>query len=545
MSSKEMNRSQEDMDIDIGDEGNMSDSVHLLPHQGEEKDEPSTRVRWLSLKQHKKVMSGLSKKASFLIKMTKGGKEEKILPSKAKKAKIHQDKAEDSFSGVSNDKTSRFNYMIGPFKHKASKTAVTKAVSSPLVANLPENGHSPEWAENVSAKSYFSQKTLELSAQLPKQEPTELVKKTDYLHGLPNGNQCQVSQTQPALEKANGPIFVDIADLQVQNKICEQALYLNKELYMSNKDEEHVDPKSVDGLQNPSTHLISTEESSTDACVDQDDISYSHGRDLSLTAIPSSESPKLVGRTPISGSLGLKCCNTEALMKEITAVKTRQHFLENECLQLRSRYIDNNIIIQLLREQHLRYSQLLVDINDQKEQQNVEMENMRESIHSMKEMIAYEYYESTRDIWEEMGLFHRRLSKLETAQKQQSSPASGKEAKSSQIYKKVMNLPLTLVTNISQILSGRVMKNYLLIMTILLIFLGAVSRNDIPFITIALYVPFTVVFLRGVLHHWRAVSLSLRRSWLVTYARHLIHRPINLYDFWSALEEAWELLFSG
>ncbi|XP_069610645.1 transmembrane and coiled-coil domains protein 2-like [Ranitomeya imitator] len=391
-------------------------------------------------------------------------------------------------------------------------------------------------------KSYFMQKMLDLSGQLPTEETIELENKADYLHVLPNAYQYQDSQVQPELEKVNNPMDVEIAHLEVrQEKPMEQEeVYLNNKISKINKavDEEDVDLKSVDGLQNPSTQLTSSEGTLSDTV--QDKVSYTHDKESSLTVIQSPALPNLVGGTPISGPLDRKCCNNETLMKEITAVKNRQDFLENECLQLSSRYTDNNIIRELLREQHLRYNQLLVNMNDLQEQQNAEMENMKEVIFFMEENIAYQCTEHSRDIWDEMGLFHSRLSKIETEQKQNSS-SLGKDASC-----QVKNLLPTLLTNISQILFCKVMMICLTVTVIVLLTcLCAVSISFIPFNTPAIYITLTLTLVYGVLKHWSAVSDTLRRSWPVAHAMHLINRLINNYNFSSALEEAWELLIEG
>ncbi|XP_077148486.1 uncharacterized protein LOC143809264 [Ranitomeya variabilis] len=337
---------------------------------------------------------------------------------------------------------------------------------------------------------------------------------------------------------------VELAHLQVrQEKSMEQEeIHVNNEISKINKavDEEDVDPKSVEGLENPSTQLASSEGTLSDASTVQDKVSYSHDNDSSLTAIQSPASSHPVRGTPIYEPLDRKCCNNETLMKEIIAMKNKHNFLENECLQLSSRYTDNNIIRELLREQHLRYNQLLVNMNDLQEQQNAEMENMKEVIFFMEEKIAYQCTEHSRDIWDEMGLFQSRLSKIETEQKQNSS-ALGKDASS-----QVKNLLPTLLTNISQILFGKVMMICLtVIVIVLLTCLCAVSISVIPLNTPAIYITLTLTLVYGILNHWSAVSDTLRRSWPVAHAMHLINRLINNYNFSSALEEAWELLFEG
>ncbi|XP_075691561.1 testis-specific protein TEX28 isoform X2 [Rhinoderma darwinii] len=566
MVSNEKKETKHDHDTANGEnyEDRTSETINLLS-VNQEDDDPSTGVKWSPLKDHKKVIlyqwTGLSKKPNFLKKMAKTGKEEKkAFVSKVKKSKIHQNKTEDACPGVSHDKMSRLNHMMESLKRRSSKTAVNKAASCPVVGSLPENRQSQEWLEDVSVRSYFMQKTLDLSELLHVEKTSQLENRIEYLHLLPKSDQPQAAQIQLQSEKGNHLIAAEVAHLELcQKKLLElEQGHLSNPLSMASEDldGENVDLQSADGLQNPLLLPTSSQEPASNACAVHDMAPYFYYKDPSLAWIPSSsfvETSSLAGEIPITpkGSLDRRCCNIEPLMKEITAVKYKQDFLEKECLQLRSRYLsDNSIIMELLREQHLRYSHLLVHMNDLREQQNAEIENMKEVILFMEEKMAYQSYERARDIWDEMGLFQSRLSKIEAEQKPQNSPESVDEANSSQIfYSKVMNLLPIIVTNTRQILYGKVMmKCLLVIVTVLLICLSAVSLYAIPLVTTPLYTitPLIIVALsHGVSHNWGTLSVNLQRSWVVTHVTLLFNRIINDYDFMMAIQEAWELFLGG
>ncbi|XP_056393817.1 uncharacterized protein LOC130290345 [Hyla sarda] len=490
-------------------EDRTSETVSLLSgHEDDvDDDETSTGVKWPPHKKHKKIIfyqwTGLSKKPSFFKKISKASKEEKEpLVITNKKAKIHQNKMES-------------------FRRRSSKTAVKEVVSCPVVGNLANIEKGPEWAKEASAKSYFMQQIVELSEQLPMEEISPLKNKSVYLHLLPKADQRQAAQVEIELEK----------EYKAYLQLCQKNLLEPEQSQASNREYLTYEEEEKVGLQNPSTHLNSSQEFASYAYTVQDMAPYSYEKDPLLATIPSSASigtSNQIGEIPITGLLDRKCCNSEPFMIEITALKTRQDLLEQEFLLLNSRYhSDNNIVMECLRQQHLRCSQLLVNISDLQEQQHAEIGSMKEMILYMKEMMAYQSCEQDRDIWDKFVLFQSNLSKIEAEQKKRSNAASLNKANSIQLlYNKVINLLPTTMTNTCQKLYDKFMMNCLPVMvTILLICFSAVSIPDHPLTTAPLYVILIlVVSFYGDLPNWSTMSVTLRRSWVVTQGKRLLNR---------------------
>ncbi|XP_071988692.1 uncharacterized protein [Engystomops pustulosus] len=385
-------------------EDQTSETANLLPFNRDDsndEDEPSTGVKWTPLTEHKKVIlyqwTGLSKKTSFLKKIIKGDNEEnKGFASKVKKIKILQSKTEDQSPRFSQEKTSRLNHMMESFRRRSSKSAVNKTDS--VEGDLAENTQGPEWAEDVSVRSYFMQEISETDEKLPLKDTIKLEDKTVCINVFPKDDQHQAAQE---VEKRNHPITAEINRKQLSpKKILEpQGGQLSHQLDMVDADanEDGASHQSVDGPHRPHNQLLSSHQPASDTCTAQHMAPYSDDPSSSMvTSSALEETSSLEGGMAMIESLD----STEAFMREITAVKNRQDTLENEFLQLRSRHhSDNNIITELLWEQHLRYSQLLVNMNDLREQQNTDIVNMKDVVLFMEEKMAYQSYERARDIW--------------------------------------------------------------------------------------------------------------------------------------------------
>ncbi|XP_069842259.1 uncharacterized protein [Dendropsophus ebraccatus] len=335
-----------------------SETVSLLTlNEDEDDDGPSTGVKWPPLKEHKKVIlypwTGLSRRPSFFKKMTKASKEErKPLITNAKKAESYEDKTEDACPRVNHDKMSKLNHKMENFMRR-SKCAVKEVVLCPVVGDLVENKNGPEWAEEVDVQPYFMQTMVELSEQLQMEEKSQLKNDTRYLDVWPIAEQNQAAQVLLGLENRRCPIAAEIAQLQLQIKLLEpEQGHMRNQPYLAHEEEESVGPQAVDHLENPSTYLPLSQESTSYACPVQDIPPYSYKRAPSLTLIPSSSQAG-----GITGTLGSKCSSTDPFTTEITAVKNRQDLLEKQFLHLSSGYYsDYNNIMEFLRAQHLRKS---------------------------------------------------------------------------------------------------------------------------------------------------------------------------------------------
>ncbi|XP_051864925.1 transmembrane and coiled-coil domains protein 1-like [Pristis pectinata] len=145
---------------------------------------------------------------------------------------------------------------------------------------------------------------------------------------------------------------------------------------------------------------------------------------------------------------------------------------------------------ELLREEWRRSSQLQAQLNDLMDLHQNEVINLKSDLASLEEKIAYQSYESSRDIWEVLESFQSKLQRLE--QLQQVSQGEGLDSRS------------------TRELLGKSMNLLLMVFAVVLMLMSTLSALVLPFIRTRARTVTTctlALLLLWVWHNWDSFSL--------------------------------------
>ncbi|XP_055522200.1 transmembrane and coiled-coil domains protein 2-like [Leucoraja erinacea] len=134
--------------------------------------------------------------------------------------------------------------------------------------------------------------------------------------------------------------------------------------------------------------------------------------------------------------------NLLSLLEEITELKEAQVVLEVSLKGLTEELgRDYTVLEQMVQEETYRSNQLQSQMNDLIDLHQNEVINLKSELASLEEKIAYQSYESSRDIWEVLESFQVKLDSLE--QLQQVSQVESREVRGTrELVGKCMNLLL-------------------------------------------------------------------------------------------------------
>ncbi|XP_060678393.1 transmembrane and coiled-coil domains protein 1-like [Hemiscyllium ocellatum] len=142
-----------------------------------------------------------------------------------------------------------------------------------------------------------------------------------------------------------------------------------------------------------------------------------------------------------------------SILEELTDIKETQLNLELNFKNIAEQYNHHYLVFQeSLEEEKYRSTQLQAELNDLMDLHQNEVLNLKSELASLEEKIAYQSYESSRDIWEVLENFQSKMARLE----QQQQAAQGEildHVNTRELLGKTMNLLLIIIAVILMLMS--------------------------------------------------------------------------------------------
>ncbi|XP_072102784.1 uncharacterized protein [Mobula birostris] len=144
---------------------------------------------------------------------------------------------------------------------------------------------------------------------------------------------------------------------------------------------------------------------------------------------------------------------TPSVLEELAALRDAQRSLELSVLGVVERHQRGLAALEeLLQEERQRSRQLQVQLHDLMDLHQNELNNLEDNLANLEEKIAYQSYESSRDIWEVLEAFQSKLLRLEQLQQvSQAEQPGGHEllGKSMNLLLMMAAVALTLMSTLS------------------------------------------------------------------------------------------------
>ncbi|XP_048381886.2 transmembrane and coiled-coil domains protein 1-like [Stegostoma tigrinum] len=183
------------------------------------------------------------------------------------------------------------------------------------------------------------------------------------------------------------------------------------------------------------------------------------------------------------------------ILEELTDIKETQLNLELNFKTIAEQYNQHYSVFQeSLEEERYRSTQLQTELNDLMDLHQNEVLNLKSELASLEEKIAYQSYESSRDIWEVLENFQSKMARLE----QQQQAAQG------EILDHV---------NTRELL-GKTMNLLLIIFAVVLMLMSTISALVAPFIKTrarTISTALVIVLLFFVWHNWELLTAFIAR----------------------------------
>uniref|UniRef100_A0A8C6TVR2 Transmembrane and coiled-coil domain family 1 n=1 Tax=Neogobius melanostomus TaxID=47308 RepID=A0A8C6TVR2_9GOBI len=183
----------------------------------------------------------------------------------------------------------------------------------------------------------------------------------------------------------------------------------------------------------------------------------------------------------------------DMVLQEVQELRERQARLEENLDSLKTHYQrDYTVIMQALQEERFRCERLEEQLNDLTELHQNEILNLKQELASMEEKIAYQSYETARDIQEALEACQTRISKMELQQQQQ----------------QVVQLE-GLENATARTLLGKLINVLLALMAVLLVFVSTVANCVVPLMRTrsrSLSTLLLIVLLAFLWRNWDALS---------------------------------------
>ncbi|XP_048475783.1 transmembrane and coiled-coil domains protein 1-like [Rhincodon typus] len=184
-----------------------------------------------------------------------------------------------------------------------------------------------------------------------------------------------------------------------------------------------------------------------------------------------------------------------SILEELTDIKETQLNLELNFKNIAEQYNQHySVFKESLEEERYRSTQLQAELNDLMDLHQNEVLNLKSELASLEEKIAYQSYESSRDIWEVLENFQSKMARLE----QQQQAAQG------EILDHV---------NTRELL-GKTMNLLLIIFAVVLMLMSTISALVAPFIKTrarTISTALVIVLLFFVWHNWELLTAFIAR----------------------------------
>ncbi|XP_074063464.1 testis-specific protein TEX28 [Macrotis lagotis] len=330
-----------------------------------------------------------------------------------------------------------------------------KNQSSPYLHSCPTNqdrsisindkgsNGNPSKSTNENSRNHqnnVKHRILYLSEQLKLEKTIRDENTVGYLKLVSKADRHQAAQVRQAFEKMNQRSSATIAHIERKLRRYFQQLQeieqSNRAKYSSLKEEK------VNKNQEPANKDIFVENSKLRGESSQFKNSLDSIEEDVLAGAPQEKSSKKDSMTRGQKLLFLK------IKEELRNIKESHSRLELSYQALKEKNLSNlQLIIKSLQEEKYRQRMIEEQINDHKQGYLGEISHTKLNLSCTEEKMVYLSYERAKEIWEVMGTFQKRISKLEI-QQQAVQLEIAKTRSYLQIFlAKFMNLLLTL-TNI-------------------------------------------------------------------------------------------------
>ncbi|XP_069785263.1 transmembrane and coiled-coil domains protein 1-like [Narcine bancroftii] len=306
--------------------------------------------------------------------------------------------------------------------------------SSPEATKQDVDGEGAQPADVRAERSALQQEALRLTEKARHTQAARLANMSEYLRLSSLADSEQAWRLEQAFQAKDGRLSTHLAN---------QRARLGRHLRRLDDLDQIFDPMGLPKSQNPETGLPSAPDP-----------------EMGLPSAPDPEMglPKAQALEPNPGNHLSQLTNGSedtliqdggqeadllSLLEELAEAKEallnlefRLKLVTEECRR------DHTAFEGLKHENAYRLSQMQAQLNDLMDLHDSEVSNLQRELASLEEKIAYQLYESGRDIWEELESFQTKLTRLEH-QQQQASQVEGLDSLSPrELLGKSMNLLL-------------------------------------------------------------------------------------------------------
>ncbi|XP_078063538.1 transmembrane and coiled-coil domain protein 3-like [Mustelus asterias] len=432
-----------------------------------------------------------------------------------------------------------FSRMRGLMKDKADQLEV--ASLGPMSC-IPEETPSPPspsqediaMLEGLRAEiALFQQKVLKITEEIRVKQTHRSANVSEYLRLISHTDRAQAFRLKEAFEKKNQYLSSIISQLQrrlehyvkrqqqleqevtlLQDKASSlQAMHSLQQVGSDyTNDDNHSDSPHLSEASITRANLLVPSESETQGISHHKTQKSAFNNPYSDTdplTIPDDEYSFITsysenfqellglnfeGKTSRDNSLERHNLGYLSMLEELTEIKETQLNLELDFKNIAEQYNQHYAAFEeSLHEEKYRSNQLQAQLNDLIDLHQNEVLNLKSELASLEEKIAYQSYESSRDIWEVLENFQSKLIQLEQQQQQ------------GELLDHV---------NTRELL-GKSMNLLLIIFAMLLMLISTISALVLPFIKTRMRTvstAATILLLVLIWHNWESlISHPVRR----------------------------------
>ncbi|XP_038638525.1 transmembrane and coiled-coil domains protein 1-like [Scyliorhinus canicula] len=418
--------------------------------------------------------------------------------------------------------SSTFSRMRGLKKEKAEQSEVARA-PSPIPLPLSPDDAPPEHRADVALleglkaeQALLQQKVLKISEEIRVRQGHRNANTSEYLHLVSHTDRAQAFRLKEAFERKNQYLSSVVSQLQrrLENYVSRQKqlerdtslmresdpslLAMDGSHDRPQPDSSHLSEASYNPLGQSDSDLLAPHRLHQNPFPDIDRLPLPDDEYSVITSF-SEDFQDLLGlgfnaKSSRANSLDRHAMGYLPMLEELAEIKETQINLELNFKSIAEQYNQHYAAFEeSLHEEKYRLNQLQAQLNDLIDLHQNEVLNLKSELASLEEKIAYQSYESSRDIWEVLENFQSKLMRLEQQQQQ------------GELLDHV---------NTRQLL-GKSMNLLLIIFAVLLMLMSTISALILPFIktrmrTLSTIIVFVLLFLSW--HNWDSLTaFSARR----------------------------------
>ncbi|XP_041035520.1 transmembrane and coiled-coil domain protein 3-like [Carcharodon carcharias] len=342
----------------------------------------------------------------------------------------------------------------------ASPSPINLSLDESLNAVASEQQEAAAILERLKAEqALLQQKVLKITEELRVKQASRSANVSEYLHLISHTDQAQAFRLKKAFEKKNQYLSSIIGELQ---RRLESYIRRQQQLDREVGHLQEKDPtlQRLQGARSgypqeearPESPLLSEASTTRPNGLLQSELEAQGLSHLSREAQGSFSSPyHNINQPQTSGmphdaysvitsfsedlhdlmglNFGVKTSRISSLerqhigylsiLEELTEIKETQLNLDLSFKNIAEQYSQHYTAFEeSLQEEKYRSNQLQAQMNDLIDLHQNEVQNLKSELASLEEKIAYQSYESSRDIWEVLESFQSKMTRLEQQQQQ-------------------------------------------------------------------------------------------------------------------------------